>query len=377
MTRTDAPDMTQVELDRDGKMRYILVDWLIEVADLKLYTRDTLYMAVSLVDRFLERSPITRKTLQLLGIACMVVAARFLEMEVITIREAAWLTDNTYLYEQVVRTMGQAICNTKGHLDTPTHLHFVRLFIELAKTGEEASELMHFVSDKALLHIPSGRFPPAKVAAAVFYITELGRGMQDCWPSVLQGWTGLCLADFDEIVVWIHEVCFTRSKIKDHRGVELHAVNERYERRTGKSASDFCMPSVGVLHQHLLQALNEEADMVLDELDEHDNDLADLARAMDCDQAGYFDHHHYPGLLQPQAAYSYAAEDGSHKDQVLGTITNTAGRAPRPRSGTSFPYNRRVSRLKAVSAQNRLREGDTPINLPSTLVGLRLDIENP
>jgi len=76
----------QPDLDTNGKMRYILVDWLVEVVDLKGFSRDTLYMTISIVDRFLQRCTITRKTLQLLGIACMVIAARFLEEEVITIR---------------------------------------------------------------------------------------------------------------------------------------------------------------------------------------------------------------------------------------------------------------------------------------------------
>ena len=72
--------------------RYILVDWLVEVADLKQFSRDTLYMTVGLVDLFLAKQVVLRKSLQLLGIACMVIAARFSEAEVITIREAAWLT---------------------------------------------------------------------------------------------------------------------------------------------------------------------------------------------------------------------------------------------------------------------------------------------
>jgi hypothetical protein len=67
------------ELDPDGKMRFILMDWLVEVADLKSFDRRTLYMAMDLVDRYLARCTITRKTLQLLGIACMVIAARYVQ----------------------------------------------------------------------------------------------------------------------------------------------------------------------------------------------------------------------------------------------------------------------------------------------------------
>jgi len=35
------------------------------------------------------------------------VWCRYLSHDIITIREAAWLTDNTYKYEDVVRMMGE------------------------------------------------------------------------------------------------------------------------------------------------------------------------------------------------------------------------------------------------------------------------------
>jgi F-box protein 1 (cyclin F) len=39
---------------------------------------------------------------------------RFLGLEIITIREAAWLTDNTYKYEDVVRMMGEITATLQG-----------------------------------------------------------------------------------------------------------------------------------------------------------------------------------------------------------------------------------------------------------------------
>ena len=41
---------------------------------------------------------------------------RFLGKDIITIREAAWLTDNTYKYEDVVRMMGEIIATLRGNI---------------------------------------------------------------------------------------------------------------------------------------------------------------------------------------------------------------------------------------------------------------------
>eukprot|EP00038_Savillea_parva_P008432 m.176941 g.176941 ORF g.176941 m.176941 type:complete len:688 (-) comp14253_c0_seq1:335-2398(-) len=236
----------QGDLDRNGKMRYILVDWLVEVVDLKQFSRDTLYMTVGLVDLYLAKQIVLRKSLQLLGIACMVIAARFSEAEVITIREAAWLTDNTYRYEQVVRTMGQALCVARGRLRSSTHLDFVRMFIALAKVDFLVEELMHYVSELVLLFMSVATSSPSHVAAAVFYLTQLSRKVpnDECWPQQLQYWTDLSVSDFAPTVLDIHKCCFSSENVKDHRGVELKAVDERYQKRTGRTVADEFNPPV-------------------------------------------------------------------------------------------------------------------------------------
>lgn len=96
--------------------RYILVDWLFEVAEMKEFPPETVHLAVSLVDRYLQLRDVKRTKLQLVGISAILLAARWMGPLIITIREAAWLTDNTYKYEQVVRMMGEVLAVFRGDL---------------------------------------------------------------------------------------------------------------------------------------------------------------------------------------------------------------------------------------------------------------------
>lgn len=232
---TESPD-----LDKDGKMRYILVDWLVEVADLKTFSRETLYMTVGLVDRYLEKYEVTRKTLQLLGISCMVIAARFTESEVITIREAAWLTDNTYKYEQVVRTMGSALCAAGGKLRVPTTLDFLQLYAALENIPKQREEVLHYVSELALLNIPVGQIPPGLMAAAMVFLAGAGMKLPDadCWPDKLALWSGLRLEDVATVIRRVTAECFRTDEVKDHRDEKLKAVADRYQRHTGHSLEE-------------------------------------------------------------------------------------------------------------------------------------------
>ncbi|MGH0128109.1 UNVERIFIED_CONTAM: hypothetical protein FKN15_033209 [Acipenser sinensis] len=96
--------------------RYILVDWLVEVTTMKDFSSLSLHVTVGCVDRYLLLRSVPKARLQLLGIACMVICTRYTSKEILTIREAVWLTDNTYKYEDLVRMMGEVISALEGKI---------------------------------------------------------------------------------------------------------------------------------------------------------------------------------------------------------------------------------------------------------------------
>ncbi|MFQ6638316.1 hypothetical protein Gotur_014521 [Gossypium turneri] len=67
--------MEQLQRDITPSMRGILVDWLVEVSEEYKLVPDTLYLTVSLIDRFLSHNFIEKQRLQLLGVACMLIAS--------------------------------------------------------------------------------------------------------------------------------------------------------------------------------------------------------------------------------------------------------------------------------------------------------------
>jgi hypothetical protein len=56
------------------KMRSILVDWLVDVAEEYRLTSETLFLAVNYLDRYLSLANVTRSELQLVGIVCCLIA---------------------------------------------------------------------------------------------------------------------------------------------------------------------------------------------------------------------------------------------------------------------------------------------------------------
>ncbi len=58
-------------------MRTILVDWLVEVHKRFKLVQESLYLAVHILDRFLDVYPIARAKLQLVGLGCLLVASKY------------------------------------------------------------------------------------------------------------------------------------------------------------------------------------------------------------------------------------------------------------------------------------------------------------
>ena len=62
------------------RMRAILLDWLIEVCEVYRLHRETFYLAVDFIDRFLSLSPPVHKNmLQLIGVTCIFIGAKIEE----------------------------------------------------------------------------------------------------------------------------------------------------------------------------------------------------------------------------------------------------------------------------------------------------------
>jgi cyclin A len=87
--------------DISYSMRAILVDWLVEVAEEYKLHQQTLFMAVAYIDRFLSEMSVQRGKLQLVGVTCMLLAAKYEEIYPPAIEEFVYITDNTYTRDQV------------------------------------------------------------------------------------------------------------------------------------------------------------------------------------------------------------------------------------------------------------------------------------
>ncbi|XP_043960494.1 G2/mitotic-specific cyclin-B2 [Gambusia affinis] len=154
-------------------MRAILVDWLIQVHSRFQLLQETLYLTVAVLDRFLQVQPVSRRKLQLVGVAAMLVACKYEEMFCPEVGDFAYITDDAFSKAQILE-MEQLVLRKLGfQLGRPLPLHFLRRASKVANTDLEKHTLAKYLMELTLLDYQMVHLRPSEVAAASLCLSQL------------------------------------------------------------------------------------------------------------------------------------------------------------------------------------------------------------
>ncbi|XP_039023950.1 putative cyclin-A3-1 [Hibiscus syriacus] len=229
------PDYIEnVQKDVSTNMRGILVDWLVEVAEEYKLLSDTLYIAVSYIDRYLSLNALNRQKLQLLGVSSMLIASKYEEINPPNVEDFCYITDNTYRKEEVVKMEADILKALKFELGNPTVKTFLRRFTRDAQEDYKASSLQLeflgcYLAELSLLEYGCVKFLPSRVAASVLFLASfIIQPKRHPWSSAMQEYSGYKASDLKECVLIMHDWHLSR------RGGALQAVREKYKQHKFK-----------------------------------------------------------------------------------------------------------------------------------------------
>lgn len=123
--------LEQLQPDVNAKMRAILVDWLVEVSEEYKLCADTLYQAINYIDRYLSAQVAQRNQLQLIGVTCMWLAAKYEEIYPPNVADFCYITDNTYAKEQLIQMEEVVLKRLNYELTVPTAKTFLRRLLQV------------------------------------------------------------------------------------------------------------------------------------------------------------------------------------------------------------------------------------------------------
>lgn len=150
-------------------MRSILIDWLIEVAEEYELMPETLFLSVECIDRCLRLMPIERRRLQLVGITCLFIAAKYEEIYAPQVDDLCYITDSSYDRNQILDMERQVLGCLNFSLTVPTTNTFLSVYLEWSQAEGTQAFLAGLLSELTLLNGQFLMFPSfINAAAAVF-----------------------------------------------------------------------------------------------------------------------------------------------------------------------------------------------------------------
>ncbi|KAL4334648.1 hypothetical protein GQ457_07G022820 [Hibiscus cannabinus] len=237
--------METIQKDINPNMRAILIDWLVEVAEEYRLVPDTLHLTVNYIDRYLSGNTMNRQRLQLLGVACMMIAAKYEEICAPQVEEFCYITDNTYFKEEVLEMESSVLNYLKFEMTAPTAKCFLRRFVRAAQGINEVPLMQlecmgNYIAELSLLEYSMLCYAPSLVAASAIFLAKfILVPEKKPWNSTLQHYTLYKPSDLVKCVKDLHRLCCNNDNLT------LPAIREKYSQHKYKCvAKKYCPPSI-------------------------------------------------------------------------------------------------------------------------------------
>ncbi|KFZ66186.1 G2/mitotic-specific cyclin-B1, partial [Antrostomus carolinensis] len=207
----------------NGNMRAILIDWLVQVQIKFRLHQETLYMAVAIIDRYLQNNAVSKRMLQLVGVTAMFIATKYEEVFPPNIGDFAYVTDHTYTNLQIRKmemNILQALDFRVGH---PLPPHFLRRASKIAEVDFEQHVLAKYLMELSIVDYDMVHFPPSKTAAAASCLAlKLLGGCE--WTPTLQHYMSYTESDLLPVMQHI-----AKNIILVNEGIMKHvAIKNKY-----------------------------------------------------------------------------------------------------------------------------------------------------
>lgn len=215
-TRPLADYMETIQKHVTERMRGLLIDWLVDVAEDYNLLPDILHLAVSYVDRFLTSNVVNVPQLQLLGASSMLLASKYEKFNPPKVEDCCNATGNTYTKEEVVTMEEDVLKSLQYEMGNPTVKTFLRPLTRISQEDNETWSLKleflaGYLAELSLLDYRCLKFLPSLVAASAIFLTRfMLQPEQHPWNAVLELHSGYKAADLEDCVSILHDFQLSR-----------------------------------------------------------------------------------------------------------------------------------------------------------------------
>lgn len=188
------PNLLQRHPQITPKMRAVLFEWISEVCEVYKLHRETFYLAVDFIDRYLSAEQyIPKAQLQLVGITALFIAAKLEEIYPPQLKEFAYVTDQACTADEILSLEICMLKTLKWALSPVTVNHWLMVYLQVIANEVNSNlvnngifewrrqdflvpqfQRLHYIrltqlTDLCALDPGALRFPYSILAASAFY----------------------------------------------------------------------------------------------------------------------------------------------------------------------------------------------------------------
>ena len=171
------PQYMSNQNDINFRMRAILIDWLIDVHLKYKLLPQTMYIAVNLIDRYLEKNDTNRAKLQLAGITAMFIACKYEEIYSPELKDFVYITDGAYVKSDVLKMEKKMLTSLNYDITFPTQWSLLETYKRKLALDEKTFKLAWFLMELCLINYKTLKFKMSYIAASSILIASKTLGV--------------------------------------------------------------------------------------------------------------------------------------------------------------------------------------------------------
>ncbi|XP_022148056.1 putative cyclin-B3-1 isoform X2 [Momordica charantia] len=202
-------------------MRGILINWLIEVHFKFDLMPETLFLSVTLFDRYLSQVIIKKNEMQLLGLTALLLASKYEDFWHPRVKDLISISAESYSRQQMLQMEALILKKLKFRLNMPTPYVFMLRFLKAAQSNTQLEHLSFYLIELTLVEYEALSFKPSLLCASAIYVARCMLRISPYWTPLLNKHARYEVSQIRECAEMI---------LKFHQSAQLGQLKVTYEK---------------------------------------------------------------------------------------------------------------------------------------------------
>jgi len=204
---------------------------LVDVAEEYQLSTETIFLAKNYIDRYLALRVVNKANLQLVGLSCILIAAKFEEVFPPAVDDFVYISDNAYQRQDIIDMEHNVLTTLEYNLAAATEKNFLRRYQRASAASIDnrtslslLSHLSNYLTELTMLDYSFVAYTPSMIATSAVIVALRALDLPP-WSPTLEYYTQQKITD-PQLQKCVNQLSVLYKSAKNRP--TLRAVQEKY-----------------------------------------------------------------------------------------------------------------------------------------------------